>query len=82
MSSSIPSRIAASFKEAVDDGSITLYETDSVHAVTTDPLVRAAPVPHGEGVFKQFVHVIPKLSEKPAVPPKYAQAPPLLLLQG
>ncbi|GAA5876232.1 hypothetical protein JCM8547_003742 [Rhodosporidiobolus lusitaniae] len=65
-SSSLPSQIASSFDASIQAGHITLYASTSSTPVSHDP--RAGP--GEEGAFKQWVHVVPDLVDKPAVPPK------------
>ncbi|GAA6030741.1 hypothetical protein JCM8097_006298 [Rhodosporidiobolus ruineniae] len=65
-SSSLASLVASSFSASRERGDIILYAHTSATPVSDDP--RAGP---GEqGTFTQFVHVVPDLCDKPAVPPK------------
>ncbi|GAA5886914.1 hypothetical protein JCM6882_009382 [Rhodosporidiobolus microsporus] len=67
--SALPSLVADSFAASLKAGQITLYDFASVSPVTDDP--SSGPSDEdGAGAFKQFVHVVPDLVDKPAVPLK------------
>ncbi|GAA5831711.1 hypothetical protein JCM11251_000803 [Rhodosporidiobolus azoricus] len=67
-SARIPSLVADSFKVATEAGQVTLYASESVTPIDNDPFVTA--LSGTDSIFKQFVHVVPDLVDKPAVPPK------------
>ncbi|GAA6061546.1 hypothetical protein JCM10212_002753 [Sporobolomyces blumeae] len=63
--SSLPHVIAHSFDEALSHDLIHLYAYDSTHAV---PLAPSDDDEQGERGPRHFVHVVPGLAKKPAVP--------------
>ncbi|GAA5979088.1 hypothetical protein JCM11641_004969 [Rhodosporidiobolus odoratus] len=70
MSASIPALAARSFAESEQAGHIILYAADSVEEVIDDPFMSLDSADESTSIFKQFVHVVPALADKPAVPPR------------